>query len=217
MDRFITSHNNYSIWQLSKSGLFDLAKFVVAENYRHHQKTALENEIYFREILDVYDEENRFFEQSSILVAKNDRNEIIGAIRLLKWNGEDELPISKLFGITNLNEISSEDSDMHIWHVGRFAVSSNLGKYGISLFKILMTYAASSICRYEKGVMFAECDSKLLKTMNLLGLEAIALDTGIEYLGSITIPIYITRSGMTEFVIRNQALALSIDEQKISA
>ena len=211
MDKFITSREHYSIWQLSKNGLFDLATFVVVENYKRHQKVAFNRDAHIDEILDVYNEDVRFFEQSKILVAKNDKNEIVGAIRLLKWNRKDELPITKLFGITNLSEISPEDSNAHIWHVGRFAVSADLGRYGISLFRILMMYAVTSMCEYEKGIMFAECDSKLLKTMSLMGLKAVTLDNGIEYLGSVTIPIYITRSGMAEFVAKNQTSVLHVE------
>ena len=210
MDRFIASHENYSIWQLSKNGLFDLATFVVAENYKRHQNMAFNKDAHIDEILDVYSEEVRFFEESKILIAKNDRNEMVGTIRLLKWNGKEELPITRLFGIANLNEISPEDSSVQIWHVGRFAVSSDLGRQGILLFKVLMAYAATSICEYEKGIMFAECDSKLLKIMKIMGLKAVALDDGIEYLGSVTIPIYITRSGMAEFVAQNQASVLNV-------
>ena len=211
MDRFITSHENYSIWQLSESGLFDLARFVVIENYKHHQAQSDHTVINDDEIQQVYNEEVCFFDHSKIFVAKNNRNEIVGAIRVMKWNRQDELPITKLFGISALNEISPEDSDQHIWHIGRFAVSSNLGRYGISLFKILMMYAVAPICKHEKGIMFAECDSKLFKTVNLLGIKAIALDEGIEYLGSVTIPMYATRDGMMEFVIRNCSLALNAE------
>jgi N-acyl-L-homoserine lactone synthetase len=210
MDKLIASYGNYSICQLSKSGLLDLAKFVVAENYRRHQKLANDNKVNDDEVSDIYKEEAHFFEHSVILVAKNNKNEIIGSIRLLKWNRKDELPITKLFGITNLDEVSPKDSDAHIWHVGRFAVNADLGTDGILLFRILMTCAATLICRYQNGIMFAECDSKLLKIMKLMGIKAIVLDDGIEYLGSITLPIYITRSGMAKFVARNQALVLNI-------
>ncbi|HBX20643.1 MAG TPA: hypothetical protein DEF88_09370 [Porphyromonadaceae bacterium] len=212
MDRFIASHENYSIWQLSKSGLLDLAKFVVLENYKHHKKQQVDNSISRGEIRQVYSEELGFFKHSKIYVARDNRNEIIGAIRVMEWNRMDELPITKLFGVTNLKEISPEDSNAHIWHVGRFAVSTDLGRCGIMLFKVLMMYAISPICKYEKGIMFAECDSKLFKTVNCLGLNAIALNNGMEYLGSVTIPMYATRKGMVEFVTRNSKLALHVEK-----
>lgn len=212
MDRFITSHENYSIWQLSKNGLFDLAKFVVYENYKHHKNLSETSVVSNEEIEQIYNEEIRFFDYSKVFVARNDKHEIVGAIRIMKWNRKDELPITKLFGITTLNEISPKDSDQHIWHIGRFAVGSELGKYGILLFKILMMYAVAPICKYEQGIMFAECDSKLFKTVNLMGLKAIALDDGVEYLGSVTIPMYATRDGIMEFVTRNHSLASNVKQ-----
>ena len=63
-----------------------------------------------------------------------------------------------------------------------------------------MMYAVAPICKYQDGLMYAECDSKLLRAINGLGLEARTLDEGIEYLGSKTIPIYIERNGMLEFM-----------------
>ena len=66
----------------------------------------------------------RYFNQSKIFVAKNDQREIIGAIRVMKWNRVDELLIMKLFGIIHLNEIKLKtgfkqayDSNTHIWHI----------------------------------------------------------------------------------------------------
>jgi hypothetical protein len=210
MDKLIASYKNYSIWQVSRSGLYDLAKFVVLENYKHHKNVT---KINHNEIQAVYNEENRFFSQSKVFVAKNNNNKIVGTIRVMEWSGQEELPITKLFGIQNLHEISPEDSNAHVWHIGRFAVNSDLGRYGISLFKILMLHAISPICRHKKGIMFAECDSKLFKIVNHLGIKAIALNKGIEYLGSLTIPMYATCSGMMEFYIRNRTSEAGIKNE----
>lgn len=131
----------------------------------------------------------------------------------MEWSGLEELPVTKLFGIRKLDEISPEDSNAHVWHIGRFAVSSDLGRYGISLFKILMLHAISPICKHKKGIMFAECDRKLFKTVNSLGIKAIALGEGIEYLGSLTIPMYATCSGMMDFFIHNRTLRTGIENK----
>lgn len=211
MDRFIALHDNYSIWQLAESGLYDLARFIVLENYKHHQKLSDETQLCFDEIQGVYNEEVQYFSQSKIFVAKNNNHEIVGAIRIMKWNKKDELPITKLFGIESINNVLLKDSEMHIWHVGRFAVSSGLGRGGLSLFRVLMMYAVAPICRHKNGIMIAECDSKLFKAVQSLGMNVIALNNGMEYLGSVTIPMYATREGLIEFVARNCALALCVD------
>ena len=170
MDKLIASYKNYSIWQMSKNGLYDLAKFVVLENYKHHKDTFNGTTINHKEIREVHNEEILFFSQSKVFVAKNNTNEIAGTIRVMEWSGLEELPVTKLFGIRKLDEISPEDSN-------------------------------APICKHKKGIMFAECDRKLFKTVNSLGIKAIALGEGIEYLGSLTIPMYATCSGMMDFFI----------------
>lgn len=74
-----------------------------------------------------------------------------------------------------------------------------------------MMFAVAPICKSDNGVMIAECDSKLFKTVQKMGMNVIALDDGIEYLGSVTIPMYATRNGLIEFVARNCALALNVE------
>jgi len=54
----------------------------------------------------VYREEIQYFSKSNIFVAKNRQNEIIGTIRIMEWNRNDELPITKIFGIKELDDIS---------------------------------------------------------------------------------------------------------------
>ncbi len=212
MDKYITSFENCSIWQLSKAGLLSLSKFVVNENYKHHKILTDNTQKKREEVMAVYREEIQYFSKSNIFVAKNRQNEIIGTIRIMEWNRNDELPITKIFGIKELDDISPENSSAHIWHVGRFAVRSDLGTHGIQLFRILMMYAIMPIMQYEKGIMFAECDSKLFRIVNQLGFRAIALNEGIPYLGSDTIPMYSTRDGMLEFVERNMNLLLDKKE-----
>lgn len=211
MDRFITSYGDYSIWQLAKSGLYNLARFVVIENYKHHQMLSDSAMISDSEVQIVYNEEVQYFEQSRIFVVKNHINEIVGAIRIMNWNKRDELPITRLFGIDRINNTSFKDDGIDIWHVGRFAVSSGLGRDALSLFRVLMMFAVAPICKSDNGVMIAECDSKLFKTVQKLGMNVIALNEGIEYLGSVTIPIYATRNGLLEFVARNCALAVNVE------
>lgn len=211
MDRFISSHKNYSFWQLSEANLLSLAKFIVYENYNHHQILSQDLNVYNDEIQQIYQEEKYYFRYSKIFVAKNDNGEIVGAIRIMKWDRMEELPITKLFGIIDLYKISPENSNEHIWHIGRFAVHSDLGKYGVVLFKMLMVYAIVPICKYEKGIMFAECDHKLLRTVNLLGIKTITLNKGKQYLGSTTIPIYATRDGLIGFLAHNSSQIIDIE------
>jgi hypothetical protein len=51
-----------------------------------------------------------------------------------------------------------------------------------------------------------------LESSTNLGFRAIALNEGIQYLGSDTIPMYSTRDGMLEFLERNMNLLLDKKE-----
>lgn len=37
MDRFITSYENITLWQIARASLPAVARFVVNENYKHHK------------------------------------------------------------------------------------------------------------------------------------------------------------------------------------
>ncbi len=212
MDKLIASFEKYSIYLLSQNGLLALSKFVINENYERHKINNKRSNDYYAEIMNIYNEEYQMFSKSIIFVAKNNRNEIIGSIRLFKWNGEYDLPIIKMFGINNLNEISPENSNEHIWHIGRFAIDSNIGKSAVILLIRLMMYAVLPIYKNKKGIMFAECDKKLFRTVNLMGIKATALSDGMEYLGSTTFPMYTIRDGLEEFISKNKELAISVNK-----
>ena len=100
MDKLIASFEKYSIYLLSQNGLLALSKFVINENYERHKINNKRSNDYYAEIMNIYNEEYQMFSKSIIFVAKNNRNEIIGSIRLFKWNGEYDLPIIKMFGIS---------------------------------------------------------------------------------------------------------------------
>lgn len=205
MDKFITFYDKYTIWQLSKDNLRELAEFVVTENYKHHTNNRADTH-FDTEVEAVHREEVLYFNRSQIFVAKNTENNIIGAIRLMLWDGKETLPIQSLFGIQCLNDISPDDSCSAIWHIGRLAVNTDIGRYGLLLFKSLLLYAMYPICSRKKGIVFAECDSKLLRTMQLMGIQVHQLGDGIEYLGSETIPVYSTYDNLVGFFRANQSL-----------
>lgn len=62
-----------------------------------------------------------------------------------------------------------------------------------------MIYAITPICEQQNSYMIAECDSKLLRVMGLLGISTVRLGSGVHYLGSETIPVYSNRMGLMSF------------------
>lgn len=185
-----------------KSEIIDLAKFVIMQNFINHQKGKVD-ESYENDLKEIHEEEVVYYENSKIFISKNEKDEINGSIRVVKWNYRDILPIQKIFNINPI-EIIGNSPIRHVWHIGRFAVNKNI-KSSL-LFKKLMIAALSQVCMHENSVVFAECDSKLLRIMNAMGIKTIQIGDAVNYLGSETIPVCIYFEGVIDFYTRNKML-----------
>lgn len=188
--------------RLSTQNVYELSKFVVLENFNHHHKNLVPKDIK-ENTLAVFNEELKYSQDSEIFVSKDNNGLITGSIRVLRWNYIDKLPLHKLFGIDPLATIEGKPIQ-DIWHIGRFAIKKNIKD--LKLFKKLMVCAISPICKHPKNIAFAECDSKLLRIMSLLGLHATVIGPAINYLGSETIPVRFSYDGLIGFYKRNKHL-----------
>lgn len=198
MEKLIYVNGQYNIWQLTGVDCFqELAEFVVRENYKHHARY-LSNESIQNEINSVYQEELQYIDNSMIFIVRNNAGKIIGSIRVFKWDRKKDLPIQKIFDINPLIAVHSE-KDYNFWHIGRFAIDSFAGIPTITLFKQLLIYAVHPIVCDSKSYMIAETDSKLLKVMNVLGIETTRLGDSKFYLASETIPICSSKKGLFTF------------------
>jgi len=197
----MTLKKNY-LEKLSSNQLLNLAEFVVTENFKHHSDDILP-ENYKKNIQSIYKEELKYFKDSRTFVAKNHFGTILGSIRVLKWNYIDNLPLQNIFGINPLL-ISNDASIKDIWHIGRFAIKKEVRD--INLFKQLLVCAIYPMCKHEKSIAFAECDSKLLRILTLLGIKATVLGESVNYLGSETIPICMPYDGFINFYNENRSL-----------
>lgn len=198
MKQFIRHYGNYCIFKVDSDYLYKIAEFVVKANYNHHAGNVFPAELE-EEIEAVYREELRYISSSKIFLVENNDGQMIGCIRVMKWDMVSELPMQKIFNINPLNSIEDIDPSASIWHIGRFAVDSCTNVSSVSLFKQLMVCAITPICKEKDSYMVAECDSKLLRVMGLLGIDTVHLGDGVHYLGSETIPVYSTRRGLLNF------------------
>jgi len=107
------------------------------------------------------------------------------------------LPIQKLFGFQP--EVFEENGIQSIWHIGRFTIGKS-EKEGAKLLRRLITMAIYPICIEPNSVMLAECDSKFVRGLNLMGIKTGILAPGIHYLGSETLPIYSTNEWLSAFL-----------------
>lgn len=124
----------------------------------------------------------------------------IGSVKITLWDGQTTLPMEKLFGI-QCKDLPF--ADKLIWQVGRLAIPKSENPIGINLLKQLLTLAIYRICQHPESVMIAECDKKLLRGLNLMGIKTEVLGPGIEYLGSETIPVYATDEWLKVFLQNN--------------
>lgn len=197
MKNLILKNENYSLYQVGTSYLRKIAKFIVTQNYKHHHDSN-NLQVPIHEIESVYREEVELVDNSYIYIVENTIGEMIGCIRVAKWDKKKQLPIQKIFNINPLDFINYLN-DSTFWHVGRFAVDSCIEATNISLFKQLMIYAIYPVLNSLNGYLIAECDSKLLRVMKLIGIDMKALSIGIHYLGSETIPVYTDKNGLKKF------------------
>ena len=175
--------------------LYELSRFIITENYKHHG-IVHEKQRLTAEIKELYLEEYLYSGYSEFYVARNTINQMIGTIRIMKWDTKYKLPIQKIFGINPLNVIKSTGT---IWHIGRFAVSNSKRVASLSLFKQLLIHALTPIYQNNTDIIIAECDSKLIRVLSALGIQFNLLGSSLHYLGSATIPVYLTQSGIINF------------------
>lgn len=200
----------FSKCYLKKSQSFNLlklARFVVDQNYHHHtdNKKPLS---YENEIEEIASEAAYFQNISDVFLAYNYKGNIVGSIRLIKWDFKVILPIQKIFDINPIS-VFKNYSQNNIYHIGCFAISPEAEDN--TLFKKLMLAAIFPVCNSNGGVVFAEIDSKLLRVIKILGIDVNIIGKPINYLGSETIPIAITKNGFSLFYERNTALLDSIN------
>jgi len=199
--------------RLPKKQLLNLAEFVVTENFKHHSNNNLPID-YKSDINAIYKEELSFYKNSEVYTTKDYSGAILGAIRVLKWNYIDVLPLQKIFKINPLLALSKPNIN-NIYHIGRFAVKKDVRD--INLFKKLLVCVAELICTHSGNVAFAECDSKLLRILNLLGVKTTVIGESVNYLGSETIPIAMDYNGIIDFYNENKHLVTKASNKTLES
>ncbi|GIQ60979.1 hypothetical protein Flavo103_41150 [Flavobacterium collinsii] len=193
--------------EISQNDILLMSKFVVTENFNHHSNEILPGH-YQNDIDAVYKEEMGFLENSKIFAFKNDLGDLMGTIRVLKWDFITPLPIQKMFGINPF--ICAEGNAINeIWHIGRFAIKK--GVRDMNLLKKLLVCAIAPVCQHKDNMAFAEIDAKLLRVLTLMGIKAKVVGKSIEYLGSETIPVSMSYAGLIDFYNENKDLVTPED------
>ncbi len=203
----------YYLEKLTENQLLDLAKFVVTENFKHHSNGGLPKD-HKNDVNAIYKEELNFYKNSEVFTTRDKKGSILGTIRVLKWNYVDVLPLQRIFGIDPILAINRPNVN-DIYHVGRFAVKKDVRD--INLFKRLLVCVAKLVCDHNGNMAFAECDSKLLRILNLLGIRTMAIGESVNYLGSETTPIAMSYDGIIDFYNKNKHLITDVLTEKPDA
>lgn len=171
------------------------------ENHAQHEAAATLTAEFLEEVRSLWNEDIPMFDHSIFYVAKH-KGEIVGSVKVTHWDENIVLPIQRLFHLDLQKIRCIEPGYYNVWHVGRFAIAKN-EKDGAILLKKLLTLAIFHICQDPNSIMVAECDSKFVRVLNLLGIKTQVLAPGIRYLGSETLPIYSTHSKLQQFLRGN--------------
>lgn len=204
MERTVIETEEYTIVETDNCSLEEIVEFVVKENYLHHQKSLPEN--ISEEIEELIKEEQRLLLTSKFFVARDREGQLIGCIRLHRWNQTSDLPISK-FGI-RVEEVFPKEEYPNIWHVGRFAIKSQISKDAIVILKTLMICAIAPIINTHSSIMLAEIDAKLIRSLKLMDIGVTPIGKPLYYIGSETLPISSTASDLINYYERHRNLLL---------
>ncbi len=180
--------------QLSSLFIPELISFVLTENELHHGKggglTTPE-----AESSALCSEEAQYV--NSHIFAALSEGRICGSIRIFKRKAFQQLPTEKLYPI-DLDMFT--EPNQPVYHIGRFAIAKGCDEKGFRVFKTLMALALKISNTDPTGIVFAECDLKLLRTIRLLGIEAETIGKPILYLGSETVPVMLPWAGYQHFL-----------------
>ena len=189
---------NIEYYKMCHENVDELIHFVINENHLHHREIVTVEQINStRQLLCT---EEKQYVNSQIFVAMSD-SIICGSIRIFQKTVTQILPIEKIF---NINVEDLVGAGTPIYHIGRFAVSKGADKRGFHIFKTLIALALQVAQQGQGGIVFAECDVKLLRTIRLLGIEAESIGAPILYLGSETVPIKLPWAGYQVFLEKNK-------------
>lgn len=186
--------------EVTKEDIYLISKFIVEENYKHHSNI-LDSSNIEKEISAVYNFEMDNLNNSIFHINKDKQTlEILASIRSLRWDGITKLPIETIFNI-EVTHLLNGRHYKDLWHIGRFAISNKINS--ITLLKDMIIGAISPICDNERSITLAECDQKLLRTLETLGINAQIIGKPKMHLESITYPVLFSYHTLLSFLLRN--------------
>ncbi|CAM3725581.1 hypothetical protein [Sphingobacterium prati] len=209
---------NYYFTKLEKKELSEFIHFYLGTTREFFHLDNAPDEEYSRQYENLIREDLLFFDKSIYYVMRDTKKHAIQAsIRITYWDRETTLPIQQLFSIKKENLLIAEID--HFWHIGRFIISQKITGQRISILKKMLFDAFFPPFYLGNGLVIAECDKKLVRTLFNLGIPSYQLGVPIIYLYSETLPIYIKTTWLNSFIEKNKlaqyCFGNTIDAHKI--
>lgn len=199
----------FTLSKVEAEDLYKSVEFSILTNYHNYNQIIDQSDLEHDLIVN-YNKELDFFENAFYYAILADDN-ILGTIRAVKWNHTTTLPMEEIYEISVDDVLKNYNSNKTIWHIGRFAIDSKAHhNLNSQLLKMLLMYAIKPICQNQNSIALAECDTRLLKIINKLGIKTKILAEPVLYLGSETVPILSERTDLLLFYNKNLNL---LDQQ----
>ncbi len=189
MKKKIVCQNGYVIYQIDENDIHRAVEFVVKTNYKKHKAKADATQMKL-EIAKILESEREIFKHSCFYMATTMDGQIIGTLRVLISNSSDIV----------LPDNVKHNSIHKVCHVGRFAIDKNNGdNLGNELFRHLVLLAFSHVCKHVDNILIAECDIKLHRVLQLMGIDIVKIGPSFLCLGSETIPVYAPYTSIIQY------------------
>jgi hypothetical protein len=203
MNTLIKNYENFSLWNVSESGRFKVTDFVL-DVYRDVYGW---NPPDFLEHREAMREEDESYSNAFFYMIKDESGNALGTSMICCCEEGEDTPMQKEFGIKMQDITKKYPFNVNrIWYMGRFAihggrVSTNpdLSKKRTMMYRLLLQAAFRHVVENDNDVVMAECDSRLYRNLNLIGVKPDAITEGKMVMGSVAIPIMSTGSRLRFF------------------
>jgi len=198
-------NEKFAFYQVEEQDIFNSVEFSILVNY-YNYSLDIETVEFEYDIIANYRKELDLFEKSYYYAVLCEKD-IVGTIRTVKWDKGMTLPMEEIYGLSIDNIVGFCHKE--VWHIGRFAIDRK-ARYALSnrMLKMLLMYAIAPVCQRQASIVLAECDIRLLKIINKLGIKTMTLAFPVDYLGSETVPILSNKNDLMPFYIQNENLLI---------
>ncbi|MBW1298832.1 hypothetical protein [Aquimarina litoralis] len=197
-NKLISRYKGLNLYQIRKQSLTSFSDFVFRlYSYHYTKKYNWQPEDQVQ--LDMKASDEKRFYQSIYFAFINDKEEIVGTIKLTYRLEGDIFPIEEEFDIDLSDVIAQRNlSTKHIWHLGRLAIDSKLLKEekhqltAKELISELVRQAFQIVDKNPDSLVIAESDALIYTIFREIGINMQKIGPSQECLGSPTYPVIMT-------------------------